>query len=201
MNSKTVYNSEQIDKIGNTIRFMTSELGVSKTKLLKLLYLLEEVSIKKFGIPFFNISFQVWKFGPVAEPVFIETSSRPSMFKDFYDIQNSSNGQFLKGKGEFNDFEFSDNDLEVLEYVKKNYIKKSAEELIEITHRENSPWYCTAQEKGILEDLLAERITNTHHTIDLSKLISSDDTLKLDRFYDYLEIHGDPNSKELTVDC
>ena len=44
------FNKDQIDKIGNTIIFLSKNMGdLNKTKILKLLFLLEEASIKKYG--------------------------------------------------------------------------------------------------------------------------------------------------------
>jgi uncharacterized phage-associated protein len=194
-----IYSEDQINKIGNTIRFFSKDQSISKTKLLKLLYLVEEVSIKKYAIPFLNISFQVWKFGPVAEPVFIETSSNPSMFKSYFEILNTTSGSEIKARGDFEDFEFSDNDIEVLEFVKNKYEKASASELIAITHRINSPWYKAALEKGVLQDLLEEKITNTHFVIDLSELIDKENRQKLEMYAEFLEIHGNPNSLQNLV--
>lgn len=199
MKSKGIYTNDQIVKIGNSIRYLTNDLSISKTKLLKLLYLVEEVSIKKYAIPFFNISFQVWKFGPVAEPIFIEISSPPSMFRDYFDIKHTESGTEIKAKGEFDDFEFSDNDMTALQFIKDHYLHKTAAELIAITHRENSPWYKTAKNKGVLDDLLQERITNTHFVIDLSELIDPNNALKKEMYFDFLEIHGNPNKSELLL--
>lgn len=199
MNTVNIYSNDQITKIGNAIRFLTNEMPCSKTKLLKLLYLSEEVSIKKHAIPLLNISFQVWKFGPVAEPIFIETSSTPSMFKEYFDILHTTNGTEIKAKGEFDDFEFSENDIYVLEYIKKKYSNMTAKELITITHRINSPWYKTAQSKGILQDLLDEKVTNTHYTIDLSDLLDKENKFKLEMYIEFLEVHGNPNKIEHEV--
>lgn len=201
MNTINIYSNEQINKIGNAIRFLTKDHSFSKTKLLKLLYLSEEVSIKKHSIPLLNISFQVWKFGPVAEPIFIETSSTPSMFKSYFDILHTTTGTEIKAKGDFNDFEFSENDVNILQYIKDKYSNLTAKELIAITHRINSPWYKTAQKKGILQDLLDEKITNTHFTIDLSDLIDQENKFKIEMYSEFLEVHGNPNKSELGVLC
>ena len=42
-----ILTEEQIDKIGNALIYLTNSLGeISKTTILKLLYLLDEISIK-----------------------------------------------------------------------------------------------------------------------------------------------------------
>lgn len=51
---------EQIDKIGNSIIYFLQKIeDLSKTKVLKLLYILDELSIKKSGIPFFNLKYKL----------------------------------------------------------------------------------------------------------------------------------------------
>ena len=43
----------QVEKIGNTVVYLSQKIPtLKKTKLLKLLYILDEISIKKTGIPF-----------------------------------------------------------------------------------------------------------------------------------------------------
>ena len=62
------FSSEQLEKIGNTVVYLADRIeNLSKTKLLKLLYILDEISIKKSGIPMLNLKYKVWKFGPVSE--------------------------------------------------------------------------------------------------------------------------------------
>ena len=54
-----------MQKIGNALVYLSSHISdLSKTKLLKLVYLLDEVSIRKSGVPIFNLTYKVWKFGP-----------------------------------------------------------------------------------------------------------------------------------------
>ncbi len=59
-----MYSQEQTSKIGNTVVYLASNVeNSSKTKLLKLLYLLDEISIKTSGIPFLNLQYkdmEVW---------------------------------------------------------------------------------------------------------------------------------------------
>lgn len=69
------YSKDTIDKIGNAIIYISKKTpSLNKTKLLKLLYLLEENSAIMFQTPFFGIEFQAWQHGPVAGEVFIDLS-------------------------------------------------------------------------------------------------------------------------------
>jgi len=186
----TKYSPEQIAKIGNTVVFLAQKIeNISKTKILKLLYILDELSIRKSGLPFLNLKYKVWKFGPVSEDLFIDLSSSPTILKGF--IKRSANPEgktTIKPLVDFNDDEFSQNDLELLDFVTENFGSKTANELIYYTHRKQSPWYNTAKENSILELLENEIISNSEIVIDLSQLIDHDDRKK-ELYQDYLAYH------------
>src|SRR5258706_9819966 len=105
------FTKDQINKIGNSIVYLSKNISdLNKTKILKLLFLMEEACIKKFGHPFFGIDFQLWKLGPVAKDIFIDLSDEtPTLLKDFVKKDTINPSNFI-AKAEFNDDEFSDND-------------------------------------------------------------------------------------------
>ena len=58
-NTYTQYNEAQLNKIGNTAIYLSERIpNLSKTKFLKLLYILDELSIKQSGIPFLNLDYK-----------------------------------------------------------------------------------------------------------------------------------------------
>ena len=171
--------SEQLDKVGNSLIYISNQISsLSKTKALKLIYILDELSIKKSGIPFFNLKYKVWKFGPVSEEIFIDLSSETTMLKNYIERISEDGSTVLRPKTDFNDDEFSDNDIELLKFVIDEFGAKSAKELIYYTHRKNSPWYQVASENAVLELLESEEINNTELLIDMSTLINHDDRKK-----------------------
>jgi len=186
----TRYSPEQIAKIGNTVVFLVHKIkGVSKTKILKLLYILDELSIRKSGLPFLNLKYKVWKFGPVSEDIFIDLSSSPTILKGYIERAPNAQGKTtINPLVEFNDDEFSQNDLELLDFVTKKFGSQTAKELISYTHRKQSPWYNTAKENSVLELLENETISNSEFIIDLSKLVSHDERKK-ELYQDYLAYH------------
>ena len=152
----------QIDKIGNSIIYLTDKIGeLSKTKALKLIYILDELSIKKSGIPFFNLKYKVWKFGPVSEEIFIDLSSETTLLKNYIERTSEDGTTLIKPVKDFNDDEFSDNDIDLLDYVIATFGNKTAKDLVSFTHRQNSPWYNTAVKHSVLELLESEKINNT----------------------------------------
>lgn len=185
----TKYSDEQLEKIGQTIIFLSEKIAdLSKTKLLKLLYILDEISIKKNGLPLLNLKYKVWKFGPVSEELFIDLSSEITLLAKFINKNNEEGVKKITAKIPFSDDEFSDNDIDLMNFVAEKYGTLSAKELISYTHRINSPWYNTAKENSVLDLLENESINNTELLIDMSKLISHDDR-KLEIYSEYLESH------------
>jgi uncharacterized phage-associated protein len=181
------FNSDQLEKIGNTVVYLADRIPqLSKTKLLKLLYILDEISIKKSGIPILNLKYKVWKFGPVSEELFIDLSSETTLLEKF--INRDSEGSYIVSKIDFNEDEFSENDIELMNFVIDKYGSKTAKELISYTHRINSPWYNTAKENSVLELLENEIINNTEFLIDMGMIISHDER-KLEIYSEYIESH------------
>ncbi len=177
----------QIDKVGNAIIYLSGKIGeLSKTKALKLIYILDELSIKKSGIPFFNLKYKVWKFGPVSEEIFVDLSSEISLFKNYVERTSIGGVTVIKPIVAFNDDEFSDNDIDLLDFVAEKFGDKSAKDLIYYTHRKNSPWYNTAKDNSVLDLLEQELINNTELLIDMGSLINHDERKKV-VYMDFLE--------------
>lgn len=171
---------QQISKIGNAMVYLTNNVEEpSKTKILKLLFLLEEASIKKFGHPFFGADFQIWVRGPVLKDVFIDLSEEknPVLFKNFIKKSEKVNTYF-EPVAAFCDDEFSDNDIELLETIVKFAKGKTAKDLVDITHDKNSLWRKSAINKNVYQDLSEERITSTDYLIDFSLLFEGNSFLK-----------------------
>jgi uncharacterized phage-associated protein len=77
--------------------YLSQKMGeLSKTKALKLLYILDELAIKKSGIPFFNLKYKVWKFGPVSEEIFIDLSSDISLLKGYVERTSEEGINLIK---------------------------------------------------------------------------------------------------------
>lgn len=177
----------QIDKVGNAIIYLSQKIDqLSKTKALKLIYILDELSIKKSGIPFFNLKYKVWKFGPVSEEIFIDLSSETTLLKNYIERSSEDGVTIIKPIADFNDDEFSDNDMDLLDFVIEEFGNKTAKELIYYTHRKNSPWHNTAKKNAVLDLLQSEVINNTELVIDMGSLISHDERKKA-LYQDFIE--------------
>lgn len=162
----------QIDKIGNSIIYLGNNVSeLSKTKLLKLLFLLEEKSISDYGKPFFAIDFKIWQFGPVAPPLFEGLTDWENKFlSDF--IQKNKFDEY-EGKKDFNDDEFSNNDVKVLDWAVNFARHKTAEDLVRYTHSAESLWRRGAIKHNVYEKFISKELTYTDHNIDFTLLFEN----------------------------
>lgn len=173
MSQLTNHNKDQIDKIGNALIYLINQKGngwLTKKSLLKLIYILEERSIEKTCLPFFNLQYEVWKYGPVAKEVHSELYDDLNLFKSFIEKKHQEDSVIICAKGDFNNDEFSDNDLDILNEVVSEFKDFTEKELIDYTHREGSLWYISAKENNVLDALLREEEITTKIHIDFSKL-------------------------------
>ena len=179
MTNSDIHTKDEINKIGNTIVYLAQNIpNLSKTKLLKLLYLLDEVSIKEFSVPFLNLEYYVWQAGPVATEIFGEISQdfETSILDQFLRLRfqeiNQRFAVFIEPKKDFDDSEFSDNDMMILEKFCQRFKDTTAEQLVEITHRKNTLWYQIALKNNLLHDFETKRKTTSNYKIDLSELLN-----------------------------
>lgn len=182
------YTKEQIDKIGNTIIYLSQHMGdLTKTKILKTLFLLEEASIKKTGQPFIGINFQLWKLGPVAKDLFIDLSSdeSPILLQEYIEKVPGDNKVF-RAKTSFNNDEFSVNDLKLLDIIIEFVKDKPAAYLVKHTHGPKSLWRRSALQYGVLEMLENELVNSTEFEVDFSLLFPQPSYLS-ERFEDAKE--------------
>jgi uncharacterized phage-associated protein len=188
MTNSDKHTTDDINKIGNTIVYLAQNIpNLSKTKLLKLLYLLDEISVKEFAVPFLNLEYYVWQAGPVATEIFGEISQEleSSVLDQFLRLRfqeiNQRYAVFIEAKKNFDDGEFSDNDVNLLETFCQKFKNTTAEQLVEITHRKNTLWYQTALKYNLLGDFEAKRKTTSNYKMDLSQLL--DDAPEKKAFY------------------
>lgn len=174
-----VLTNQQVDKLGNAIVYITQHVGEpNKTKILKLLFFLEEACIEKYGYPFFGVDFKIWVRGPVLENVFFDfEEGSPVLFGEYIKQADYDKELYVPNK-DFDDDEFSDNDIKLLKDISKLAKHKNARNLVALSHRPGSLWEKCAKQYGVFEDLINEREFTTNHSIDFSLLLEKDDFLK-----------------------
>ena len=170
------YSQSDKKKIGNAVVYIANRVSnLSKTKLLKLLYFMEEYSTVRFQTPFLGVTYEVWQAGPVVKDIFIDLSETPILLDGYIKKVIINNKTYIKPIVDFSDEEFSDNDMIVMDDIIKRYGDKPAKELVNITHNENSLWYMVAKRNNLIEQFKNKEINNSSYTIDMSELLSGCD--------------------------
>lgn len=163
------FSEDSKQKLGNAIVFIASRVGqLSKTKLLKLLYLMEEYMVKRYHTPFLAIPYEVWQAGPVAKDVFIDLSDGPYILKDFVKTEVRENGIYVLPVAEFCDDEFSELEIEMMDEVLRKYGHLTANQLVAETHKKGSLWYNVAKKHELLVPFANRECNNSDYRIDFS---------------------------------
>src|SRR6476620_7052501 len=86
------YSNEQLELLGNTILFLEDKIRpLYKTKLLKLIYLLDELSTARCGIPFLGLDYKLWQAGPVNSDLY-EELNQPYLLDSFIELKQDDLG-------------------------------------------------------------------------------------------------------------
>lgn len=157
-------------KLGNTIVYIArKKSNLSKTQLLILLYLMEERMALKYHIPFIGIPFEVWQIGPVAKDVFVDLSDSPYLLKNFVKTDFKDGGTFIEAIADFDDNEFSECEIEMMDEILAKYGNMTASDLVSETHKEGTLWYRTAVRTGLLEAFNKYECNNSDQQIDFTE--------------------------------
>jgi len=137
--------------IGNLLILLSEQCRpLYHTKLLKLLYLIDEESAKKTGTPITWLHYSVWQFGPVSEDVYFSKIDGFNKFHGFVRFDPVSENKYIvRPVTSFDDSEFSDLDLQIIREVLDKYGHLSTKQLIDITHSKDSLWEKTKNTHGI----------------------------------------------------
>ena len=158
-------------KLGNTVVYISNKVQhLHKTKLLKLLYLMEESMVKAYHVPFLAIPYETWKLGPVQKDVFVEISDGAKDLLAEYISVNSD--EEIVARAAFDDSEFSDAEIGMMNSVLKKYGKYSAEQLVDLLHQKDGLWYQTASEHGLIEAFNDNLENNSDVRLEFSNLLS-----------------------------
>lgn len=191
------YSEENISRIGNAAIYIAEHTSdLSKTKLLKLLYLMEERSALKYQQPFLGISYEVWQAGPVAKDIYIDLSDGAVLLSKYVKtelvkLDDGKDAQYIQPVSTFDDEDFSVYEIRLMDEVLKEYGDKTATELVDIVHRENTLWYQIAKEKGLLEAFRNHECNNSDYVIDFTKAMLP---CAADYYRETLAIHNASNA-------
>ncbi len=186
------FSSETKDKIGNAMIYIAKRTNMlSKTKLIKLLYIMEERMVERHYTPFLAIPYEIWHLGPVQKDLFADLSDQLFLMHNYLEPYNVDSNKFFKARKEFSDDEFSQQEITVMDEVLAEFGNLSAGQLVSYLHREDSLWYKTAQRNGALEWFNNGLCNSTDIKIDFGELI---DLEHREAYYDSLAIHTTSNN-------
>src|ERR1035437_448764 len=154
------------DLIGNLIIYIVDyckniAMPLYQTKLLKLLYLIDEESVRQNGTPITWLEYEVWQKGPVPSDIYLSKFPNLNKVDEYVSFEERSKKYLVVKKKEFNNGNFSEVDLDIIDKVLYVYGKKTSDELIEITHKPGSLWSQVVEEKNI-------KFSHENHTSDES---------------------------------
>lgn len=176
-----------LDKVGNLIIYLVDEIRdrhrqpLFLTKLLKLLYLIDETAVKETGVPVTGLDYKVWKMGPVPYGVYVDLMHNGSeQLSTFAEAKpGEADWKLIESTGKFDDSEFSDYEMDLIDRIVNQFGYHHIDSLIDLVHEEGSLWKRIV-EKYHLEKKFKHESTSTHK-IDFSELILND-PVKLEIF-------------------
>ena len=136
-------------KIGDIlVRICEQMPDIHLRKLLKVLYFIDEKSMIERAIPVTWLDYYAWKKGPVAPEVF---EIKNGAFSDFVTCAKDSDGRYHINAKKYDDkfSQLSKYELQLVDDVIARCKDKSADELTDETHQEDTLWSRVVKENNI----------------------------------------------------
>ena len=142
--------------INSIIYFLENTKYCFKTKLFKLLYLLDFYHYKQTARSVTGLNYFAWEKGPVPKDLFEEFASPKHDLEKCVYIPKAkdSDGIFrMKPKCKFDSLFFTKRELRLIEQIAYIFRDAKADDMIEVTHLPNMPWANTIKNKGEYEKI------------------------------------------------
>ena len=171
------------EKIGVLLAYLSSQIpNLNLRKLIKLVFLVDELYVKENGYPLTWLDYFAWAKGPVAEEIY---NIKNGLFSEYVKAtKNSKDGKYyiypvsgfyLAGGLEL----FGEYHIEVIDSIISKYGNLSADQLSEITHEKNSVWSRTVEDNK----LTFNKDGKSSVKIDLISTIRDDE----EKYFSYLD--------------
>lgn len=160
------------EKIGNILILLSSKIQpLYHTKLLKLLFLIDERSINETGMPITWLDYKAWKLGPVSPEIY-DLRFLNCPYQEYVNIIREDQGTRIIPAVDFDDAVMSDYDMSILNEIISKYQYTPAAELVNLTHEPDGLWNKTIKKYNIVFD----EIGISPYDIDLTESIKDDST-------------------------
>jgi uncharacterized phage-associated protein len=171
-----MFGNLKTEKIGNLLIYLAQNIDkLYKTKALKLLYIIDEMAIKTYGVPVTWLEYKAWMHGPVAEEIFDNVNNiENSPFKEYIAIEKpTKNNSIIIANKKFDDGEFSDAEMDLIDTIIKQYGNYSATELTDLLHKENTLWHKVVNTHN-LDLVFALQSGKSNYVLELANLLADD---------------------------
>jgi len=174
------------DKAFNALIYFAERIKpLYLTKAIKLLYLADEMGMKQTGVPITWLNYKVWKLGPVPEDIYakvkfanqlmqkgitenaiahLKVSAPPEQYRD---------GILLEPARPFDDSQFSDYDVEILDTIISSYGKLNSDQIIALLHAEGTLWHKLVEANNLNQQFELKN-NRSDYVIELTDLLDSD---------------------------
>lgn len=164
------------NKIGNLFIHLSDNVdNLFLTKLLKLTYIIDELAVKETGAPVTWLRYKVWKMGPVPKKIHTNlTFEGGNLFSEYIDVEYipELKGRKIESNNQFDDSEFSDYEIELIDRVIMNYGHYTSSQLIDLLHETNSLWHQKVVEKNLQPIFDSNEESTSPYSIDLKDAIT-----------------------------
>lgn len=166
-------------KIAVLLEYLAAKMpNVQLRKLLKILYLIDEESVRVRAIPVTWLDYYAWKKGPVAPEVY---EIKNGAFADYVTCTIGEDGKRHVSSIKTAPY-LIDKDMEIMsvyerqiiDRILQQYMHKSADELTEETHMQDSLWSQVVEENKI--DFSTD--AKSEYLVDLNRINANDASLK-----------------------
>lgn len=178
-------------KIGNLLSYLGTRIpNLNMTKALKLLYLIDETSYMRTGVPVTWLDYKVWEMGPVAEELYNELRFGHSFVQngEAINLEQFIETRKTNGKGQMQitihpkkDFDlsaFSIFEKELINNVIDRFGSYSSKQLIELLHEEDTLWHQYVSDHNLQLNFRVYG-KKSNHSIDFAALIKDDPFLQM----------------------
>lgn len=169
----------KIAKVGNLLNYISAKCPwLYLTKALKLLYIIDETSISETGTPVTWLEYKVWKMGPVSLDVYNDVKNQRELFNkkvkytDVFNVNWANPGVLISPIGEFEDDEFSDYEISLIDRIINEHKKDNSDALIRFLHKEDSLWSQEVKRNNLKAHFKSHNTSTV--VIDLTKKIKED---------------------------
>jgi len=147
--------------------FLGKSKEISVLKLVKLCYIAQGFSLAVLDRPIFNDDrIEAWRYGPVVPSIYHEFKhfKKGSITEKSKFLALNSNFDFIEETPELTD----ENDKKIVEIVWNMYGKFSPGELVDLTHKNGTPWDLTYRPNS--NNVIPNELIKEYYKILVSKM-------------------------------